>query len=231
MEVDFIFGVSQDNRKGCFMRRYITGFSVVVMCLFACQANAALDFDFAGTFTYDNDVALLNFTVGETSTVTIFSSSWDDGGFDPILAIWNSAGALVNEQDDGHNVGSTMSNGVWYDHGNWDSYYDVNLTAGSYTASIAQFSNFAVGSSLSDGFTYDDNPNFTFDLGYGAQPYFNGVQSSTDARTGDWVFHILNVEEATGPGPQVPEPATFVIWSLLGVVGIGAGCWRRRKTA
>jgi hypothetical protein len=29
--------------------------------------------------------------------------------------------------------------------------------------------------------------------------------------------------------PVVPEPATFIIWSLLGVLGVAAGSWRRRK--
>jgi len=46
------------------------------------------DFDFSGTFTNDNDIVLLDFSVDSTSTVTIFSSSWlagDNGlGFDPI---------------------------------------------------------------------------------------------------------------------------------------------------
>jgi hypothetical protein len=28
-----------------------------------------------------------------------------------------------------------------------------------------------------------------------------------------------------------PEPATIVIWSLLGAVGIATACWRRRKAA
>ena len=27
----------------------------------------------------------------------------------------------------------------------------------------------------------------------------------------------------------IPEPSTLVVWSLLGGLGIGAGCWRRRK--
>jgi hypothetical protein len=29
--------------------------------------------------------------------------------------------------------------------------------------------------------------------------------------------------------PQVPEPATFIIWSLLGALAITAGRWRQRK--
>lgn len=32
-------------------------------------------------------------------------------------------------------------------------------------------------------------------------------------------------------GDVIPEPSTFIIWSLLGAIGFGAGWWRRRRTA
>ena len=32
-------------------------------------------------------------------------------------------------------------------------------------------------------------------------------------------------------GVTIPEPSTIIIWSLLGAVGLGIGCWRRRKAA
>lgn len=180
----------------------------------------ALDFDFSGTFEFDNDVALLNFSVGSASTITVFSSSWQAGGFDPILAIWNaSTGALIAQQDDGGNVGSTLSNAVSYNHGSWDSYYQVNLAAGNYTASIAQYDNFAAGSTLGEGFTYDGNPNFT--TAYGSQDYFNGVQSSTDGRTGNWAFHILNVESASQQSvPDASSTLALLGMAMLALVGL-----------
>jgi hypothetical protein len=197
-------------------------FALMGMLAFVTPTKA-LDFDFSGTFTQDNEVALLNFTVGSTSTITIFSSSWQSGGFDPILAIWNSSGNLMAQQDDGGNVGSTLSNSVSYNHGTWDSYYSVTLAAGSYKASIAQYNNFAVGSNLSSGFIHDGNPNFTFDLGYGGatQPLFNGVWDSNDPRTGNWAFHILNVEAANQQNvPDATSTVALLGLAMLALVGL-----------
>lgn len=214
-------------------------FFAVMMSLSSNVLAIPADFDFSGIFTHDDDVVLLNFSVGSDSTITIFSSSWGNdqgsdgyvagGGFDPILAIWDNGGNLIAEQDDAGNVGSTQSNGVAYTHGAWDSFYDVFLTAGSYTASIAQFSNFAVSTLLSDGFIFDGNPAFTFDQGYGTAPLFNGVWTDDDTRTGDWVFHILNVESASQVS-SVPEPVSLALLSM-GVAGMGFGRYRRKSAA
>jgi len=200
------------------------GFSVVAMGNVN-LANAA-DFDFSGAFAKDNDVFKFNFTVGAQSDVTVFSSSWDDGGFDPILAIWTNAGALIWEQDDGHVVGSTVSNSVSYDHGDWDSYYNVNLGAGSYIATVTQFNNFANGTSLSQGFEHDAaaDAHFTNTQGYGTQADFNGVLDSSDPRTGEYAFHILNVASAN----TVPEPATMLLFGT-GLAGLVGARLRRKK--
>lgn len=186
---------------------------------------APQDFDFSGNFTYDNDVVGFDFTVGASSLVTVFSSSWLSGdpphGFDPMLGIWDmdAGGALVDFQDDGGNEGSTMSNGVSYDHGVWDSYYQVNLAPGHYRATVVQFDNFNLGSMLSDGFQHDgvDGRNFTYVNGFGGatQPYFNGVWDSNDPRTSYWQFHLLGVEDAV---PVIPEPSTYALMAL----GLGA---------
>lgn len=219
------------------MRRNVISAIVLATVMLLFTSVQAADFDFSGTFTKDNDVALLNFSVGAFSTVTIFSSSWGVpngnadgyilyGGFDPILAIWTSAGALQGEQDDGGIVGTTTSNGVDYFHGYWDSYYSLDLNAGDYLASITQFNNFANGNQLSNGFNQDSNPTFTQGFATVPQTYFNGVYlGDNDYRTGDWEFHLINVSAANVQ--SIPEPGTILLVGS-GLLGL-AGARRRRR--
>lgn len=212
----------------------------------------ALDFDFAGLFHVDNEVVLLEFLMEEPGTVTVFSSSWLRGnhsgvpedGFDPALGIWSAGGNLLFFQDDGLRTGATEANGVAYEHGAWDSFFEASLEPGRYLASISQYDNFPVGYyawrsagtpvSLGDGFLRDGVPDFTRRDGFGPQPYFNGLWSAADARTGAWEFHILNISRAA----QVPEPSGLLLLggglgglALLGVARRAGSPVRRRRPA
>jgi hypothetical protein len=126
----------------------ISGLGLLVL-LFVCTPAQALDFDFSGNMTYHNDVLPFNFTSGGVGNVTLFSSSWDDGGFDPMLGLWDSLGNLIYFQDDGGNVGTTLSNGVPYNHGNWDTYYSAPVGIGNYIVTLSAYANFNNGSLLS----------------------------------------------------------------------------------
>lgn len=213
----------------------VLAISVLGGFLYAPAAIAtSTDVDFSGDFVQDNDVALFAFTMDATQVVTAFSSSWLCGdcglGFDPILAIWNAdTGAVIAQQDDGGNAGTTFSNGVGYDHGVWDTWFQISLGPGNYFASIQQFDNFALGANLVDGFVHDADPHFT--TAFGPQADFNGLWSGTDGRTSNWEFHVLGVASASlvvQPGSEpIPEPASMVLL-ILGLTGIAAR-QRRRK--
>ena len=132
-------------------------------CLLAAPAAeaATTNFSFNGTLNGDADVMLFTFTIGATSDVVLRSYSYAGGtqadgtvvaagGFDPIVALWDAAGMLIQEYDDGPEpVPADPATGATY-----DAHLVLNaLLPGTYTASIAQYANFAVSNKLADGFS------------------------------------------------------------------------------
>ena len=171
------------------------------------------DYDYSGVFAKDNDVVSEFFTVGSKSKITVFSSTWFSAssptGFDPILAVWGSSGKLINELDDGELTGTTFSNGIGYDHGNFDSFFHLLLPAGTYRATIAQYDNYAAPSDIfSAGFVHDGAAGDHFKSDFGG-------------RTGDWSFHVLV--------KSVPDSGSSLVLLALGLGGIGAARRFKRK--
>ena len=177
----------------------------------AAPASAA-DFSFTGSFDDPNDVQLFNFTVGSSSTVTLRTYSYAGGtnaagaliaggNFDPILALFDSAGAFLLQNDDGG--GNVPADPITGNH--YDTFLSTTLGAGTYTVSVMAYSNFANGPNLSDGFQNTGS--------------FSG-------RGQDWAFDVLNVDTAVTPG--IPEPATWAM--MIGGFGLAGAAIRRRAT-
>lgn len=47
----------------------------------------------------------------------------------------------------------------------------------------------------------------------------------------DYKLAGLEIDYSVAPGPQIPEPSTVAIWSLLGAMGVAIGWWRKRRAA
>ncbi|OAI29136.1 MULTISPECIES: DVUA0089 family protein [Methylomonas] len=200
-------------------------------CLIGGPAGAA-DFDFAGNFSRDNSVVRFDFSIANPGNVTLFTSSWLKGGFDPILTLWDAGGQLLAEQDDGNGGGVAFSNGVPLSYGEFDSYLTANLVAGDYIATLTQYDNFAVSSALADGFLRDADPWFTQVFGCGNAQFCEGslVDGNGDLvdanRTSAWDFHIVGVNAAQAA--TVPEPPTAMLL-LASAMFFGLGRWAQPR--
>ena len=208
------------------MKKLSTILAALVLCLgFVCSAQAVLiDYTYSGNFTYHKDVLIFNFTMDEPGRVTMFSSSWINDtdktkGFDPILAIWDSNGDRLYQQDDGGQTGTRMVNGIEYAYGVYDSYFTTDpLAVGIYSISIAAYNNWAISTYLADGFSFDSSTPIL--ISEWEQPV-NGIRGSF------FEFHILGVTsvevivDPTNPAPT-PEPGTMFLMGvgLLGMLGM-----------
>ena len=223
-------------QKDGFMKYFL---SILLIGLGELNLSGA-SFSSAGFFSQDDRVQLFQFNVATASPVTLRTLSYaggtnivgtvvSEGGFDPYLALFDSAGVLISDNDDAPGVPVSPVTGSAY-----DAFIQETLAPGDYILSLSQFHNTAIGPDLSSGFLEAGAGNFT-----AAFACSNGSFCDIDGnnRTSAWAVDILNVASGPGsggPGEPIPEPATL---SLVGGVLIGAGLFgevyayrpRRRK--
>lgn len=189
---------------------------------------AAASLSYVGTLTRDDDIASFAFSLASPATVTIKTLSYAGGtqadgnvvaagGFDPILALFNGAGTLINFVDDGSGVSDPNTKNPF------DALLETDLAAGSYTVTLMQYNNFANGPNLSDGFEKAGQSTFTEVFGCGGTMF---CDSEGNQRNGDWALDILNVNTAT----PVPLPAALPLFAFgLAAVGFAARRCRPRS--
>lgn len=202
--------------------------AVALLPATVCRAD---NFSFTGNFSSINEVQEFVFTVGAGSNVVLRTYSYAggtnaagqaiaEGGFDPILALFQGTGPSaikIGQNDDGgSNVPADAVTGAHY-----DTYLALNnLAAGSYTVSIQDYANFANGPTLGDGFSGGALTGGTY------------LDATGHNRDSHWAFDVLGVQSAsnpTGTPSPVPEPSSLVLLGS-GLIGF-AGTLRRRLKA
>jgi hypothetical protein len=212
------------------MKMRLAAAGAMLAALACIPPASAATFSFTGSLDDPNDVQFFSFTINEERTVVIRTWSYaggingagvtiPDGGFDPIVAIFQGDPlALVAQNDDDVNPLSLACLGnVNLGPGGacFDSYLEILLNAGTYSASITPFPNF-----------YDSNPI------EGPPGFFN--IGDFNNRTACWALDIGNADNAStvgNPGVcaayQTPEPAAI---ALFGGAMLGLGLLRRRRS-
>lgn len=192
----------------------------------AAAPAAAANLSYHGALTADDGVAEIAFLVPAPATVTIRTLSYAGGtqadgrvvaagGFDPMLALFDGTGLLLNFVDDGRGVADPVTRNFF------DAELELTLEAGAYLLTVLQYDNFTKGPHRSDGFQKAGQPTFTVRFNCGA-PMFCDIRGN--ARNGEWAVDILNVAPAAA---VVPVPAALPLF-VSGLAGVMVLLRRRR---
>ncbi|WP_018981489.1 DVUA0089 family protein [Salinimonas chungwhensis] len=181
---------------------------LLAITLFCCVSSAhASLINFTGNIAFHNDVVQINFSVAEdTENVRVWTDSHLGGeNFDPITALWDGAGNLLDENDDDAAINPDTQ--TIFDSG----FILPFLAAGDYIFTVATYSNFAIGDTLADGFAYDSEESIALS---------EWCQPANDCNEGTfWSVWLDGVTDADAPEQvAVPAPASALLILTSGIL-------------
>ncbi len=129
-----------------------------VLCLLAALPLPAVATLYQGAFLSDDEVRIFAFNIPIAGLVTLRTTSYAAGGFDPVLTLFDATGNYVISNNDGPCaiVAHDPVTGNCF-----DAYLSIGLSAGAYQLALTESDNLAIGPSLADGFLQTGNGDFT----------------------------------------------------------------------
>lgn len=200
----------------------------VVLAMAACQPALSANVSLSGSLAQDDSVQMFTLTLSAPGAVTVTSigyaggnrfngSSVAAGGFDSVLYLFSSTGALLAQSDDGIAVPVDPVTGEALDA----AFTTASLAAGEYTVALSQADNYLLGFNLSDGFAQSGNGNFSAAFGC-SNGSFCDYQGNN--RSSAWSINFSGQTLTT----VLPEPGSMAL--LLGAFGALAALRRREGT-
>ena len=185
-------------------RALVRSACLLALCLGVREKASATTLTETGTFTTDNQVAEFTFNVPTASTYTLYTTSYSEGGFVPVLSLFHGNGTIVAaDGGSGMCMGSaTKDSGTKMCD---DAYLNLALTSGSYILALTEFPNVAI-NNLSDGFLFASDPHATGTVcGESGGTFLQSDVSPCVQRDGKYAVDVTNAS-------AVPEPPT---WALM----------------
>lgn len=180
----------------------------------------------SGTFVDDDERAVQLIDEHNPFRLHVHTTSWANGGFAPVLSLFDLGSGLLLGVDAGssHGCPNPAPGASAFC---WDAWLDTTLLAGSYALVLSQDGNaptgdLTPGQPLDDVFPQTGQHDYT-GMAYLGTPNLRFINVDLTQRTGAWSMDI-QIE----PMRQVPEPASIAI-VLAALAAIGLGRMGRRS--